>query len=36
MPLVKVTAERIKIIRDLKNLIGKMQRDIVVNIVYAY
>jgi hypothetical protein len=29
-------AKRIRIIYNLKNLIGKIQRDVVVNIIYAY
>jgi hypothetical protein len=35
VPLAKVIAERIRIMRDLKNSTGKMRRDVVVNIIYA-
>jgi len=36
MPLAKVIAKKIRIIRNLKNSTSKMRRDVVINIIYAY
>jgi hypothetical protein len=36
VPPTKVIVERIRIMRNLKNSMGKMRRDVVVNIIYTY